>query len=244
MDLPVNVVANAVPQGAEQVVVAGLHVGRNYLQLPAPTAADQTASYDVVAWVFGAGRDEPVGVVKRTLAFDLSKPEERQKLKTSGVIFVPQPFRLPPGIYQIRAAVREKSSGAVGSAYQFFEVPDVQNKKVVSASSIVLTDPGQTTFGGANSFKPNAEMDVRFVIYNAPKDTGDITQRVRLMDSAGAVLLDGPLPVAPAASGQPTAAQATRLKVPPKRGRYSLVVELQDKKGKFDIERRAEFVVE
>lgn len=245
IDLPVEVVANAVPQGAEQVVVTGLHVGRNYLQLPAATAADQTAAYEVVAWVFGAGRDEPAGVIKRTLTYDLSKPEERQKLKTSGVVFVPQQFKLAPGVYQIRVAMREKASGAVGSAYQFFEVPDVQDKKSVSVSSALVTPAGQTGFNGANSFAPGAEIDLRFIVYNPPKETAELTQRVRLLDSQGRALLDSPLTlVAPPANNPSMALQSTRFKLPPARGRYALIVNLTDKKGKVDVERRADLVVE
>ncbi|HEX8163194.1 MAG TPA: VWA domain-containing protein [Pyrinomonadaceae bacterium] len=246
IDLPVEVVARAVPQGAEQVVVTGIHVGRNYLQLPPPTAADQTAAYEVVAWVFGAGRDEPTGVIKRTLTYDLSKPEERQKLKTSGVVFVPQqPFKLSPGLYQIRVAMREKASGAVGSAYQFFEVPDVQDKKALSVSSLLVNAAGQTTFGGTNSFAPGAEIDLRFIIYNPPKDAAELTQRVRLLDAQGRALLDSPLTlVAAPANGPSMALQSTRFKLPPARGRYALIVNLLDKKGKVDVERRADLVIE
>jgi VWFA-related protein len=245
IDLPVEVVANAVPQGAEQVVQVGLHVGRNYLQLPAATAADQTASYEVVAWVFGAGRDEPAGVIKRTLTYDLSKPEERQKLKTAGVVFVPQPFKLGPGLYQIRVVMREKASGAVGSAYQFFEVPDVQDKKSLTVSSALVSPAGQSGFTGANSFGSGAEVDLRFIVYNPPKDTTELTQRVRLLDSQGRALLDSPLTLVAAPANNPSMAlQSTRFKLPPARGRYALIVNLTDKKGKVDVERRADLVVE
>jgi VWFA-related protein len=245
IDLPVEVVANAIPQGPEQVVVAGLHVGRNYLQLPDATAADQTASYEIVAWVFGAGRDEPAGVIKRTLTYDLSKPEERQKLKTSGVVFVPQPFKLGPGLYQIRVVMREKTSGAVGSAYQFFEVPDAQDKKSLSVSSALVTPAGQSGFTGANSFSPGAEIDLRFIVYNPPKDTTELTQRVRLLDSQGRALLDSPLTLVAAPPNNPSMAlQSTRFKLPPARGRYALIVNLLDKKGRVDVERRADLVIE
>src|SRR6266404_478941 len=140
-DLPLEVVANVVPKGSEQIIIPGLHVGRNYLTLPEPTASDQTSAYEILAWVFAAGRDQPVGVIKRTLTYDLAKnPEERAKLKASGFVFVPaQPLTLPAGAYQIRAVVREKTTGLLGTGYQFFEVPDVENIKTVSMSSVLLT---------------------------------------------------------------------------------------------------------
>ena len=244
LELPVEVVARVVPQGGGQSVQLGFHVGRNYLSLPAPDAADQAAAYELVAAVFAAGRDEPEGGVKRTLSFDLSKPEERQKLRTAGLVYVPQPMNLPPGQYQVRAVIREKSSGAVGSAYQFFEVPDTSDRKTVSASSLLLSEAGQTAFGGANAFKPNSEIDVRYVLYNPPKELGELTQRVRLVDARGTVLMDSPLAFAPAQGGQAAAPQGTRLKVPPARGRYSLIFNVRDRKGRVDVERRADFVVE
>ncbi|HEX8284883.1 MAG TPA: VWA domain-containing protein [Pyrinomonadaceae bacterium] len=243
-DLPVEVVARVVPAGGGQSVQLGFHVGRNYLNLPAEGAADLTASYELVAAVFAAGKDDPEGLVKRTLAFDLSKPDERQKLAASGLTFVPQPMTLPPGQYQVRAVMREKTSGAVGSSYQFFEVPNLTDRKAISASSLLLSEAGKTEFSGANAFKPNADIDIRYVLYNAPKDPNDLTQRVRLVDAKGTVMMESPLALAPPPAGQTVAPQGTRLKVPPRRGRYSLIFFVQDKKGKIDIERRADFVVE
>ncbi len=66
-----------------------------------------------------------------------------------------------------------------------------------------------------------------------------------MIDGKGAVLLDSPLAIAPPpAADQALAPQATRLKVPPMRGRYALIVSIQGDKGKLDIERRADFVVQ
>ncbi|PYS85422.1 MAG: hypothetical protein DMF70_04310, partial [Acidobacteria bacterium] len=246
-DLPLEVVANVVPKGSEQIVIPGLHVGRNYLTLPEPTASDQTSAYEVLAWVFAAGRDQPVGAIKRTLTYDLAKnPEERAKLKASGFVFVPaQPMTLPAGAYQIRAVVREKTTGLLGTGYQFFEVPDVENTKTVSMSSVLLTPVGQTGFNGTNSFKGGTEMDVQFVIYNSSKDISGLDQRIMLLDEHGKTLMFATLPVNGLSSGPSTqAVQATRLKVPATRGRYAVVVTLQGAKGKIDVERRADFVVE
>lgn len=243
-DLPLEVVADVVPQGSEQVVLTGLHVGHNYLSLPAESATEKKASYEVVAWVFENGQDKPVGVVRHTVAYDFTaQPQDRQKLATEGFTYVPQPFKLGPGLYQIRAVVREQQSGAVGSAYQFFEVPDVQNRKTVSLSGLRLMAAGQNGFSGANSFKPNTDVEVRYVLYNPPKDLSDLQQNVQLVDSKGTVMMDSPLAFAPP-QDQSMAPQGTRLKVPPRRGRYSLIFKVQDKKGKVDIERRADFVVE
>jgi VWFA-related protein len=244
VDLPLEVVANAIPKASEQVVIVGLHVGHNYLTLPEASATEHVAAYEVLAWVFARGKDKPVGVVQHNLSYDLADAAVAQKLKSEGVVFVPAiPLTLPPGPYQIRAVVREKSTGAVGSAYQFFEIPDVSNSKVTSLSSIVLTHAGQTGFNGANSFKRGDDMELTYFIYNLPKQLDNLVQKVKLMDSKGRLLMDAPLPIAPGTNGS-NAPQRTGLKVPNVRGRYAIVVELNGNKGKVELESRADFVVE
>jgi VWFA-related protein len=245
-DIPLEVVANVVPVNQEQVVLTGLHVGRNYLTLPAADAPNQNAAYDIATYVFGAGRDKPVGGVERTITYDLSKPEERQKLKTGGaVLLVKEYTQLPPGIYQVRAVVREKATGLLGTSYQFFEIPDTKDRKIASLSSLLLTDVGQTAFDGANSFKPGVPIDLRYIIYNLPKNMAGVVQRVKLLDARGTQLFDSELALAvPAATDASQAPQATRFNLPAARGRYALIVTLKDAKGKIDVERRADLVIE
>lgn len=248
IELPLEVVANAVPKDMEQIVIIGLHVGRNYLNLPDPAAADQVAAYDVLAWVFATGRDQPVGIIKRTVTFDLAKePQDRVKLKSTGFVYVPaQPLTLPAGLYQVRAVVREKTSGAVGSAYQFFEVPDVAAKKVISMSSIVLTNAGQSGFSGHYSFKHGTDIQMAYIIYNLPKDISGFSQQVKLINSAGAVLMDSQLEISVtgATAGASQFPQGTQFPAPSQRGRYALIVSLHDAKSKVNVERRTDFVVE
>jgi len=246
IDIPLSVVANVVPSGTSQVVLTGLHVGRNYLTLPQATAADQSVSFDVLAYVFEAGKDQPVGAVKRTVTVDLAAdPSARDKLKTEGFVFVPQPFgQLTPGLYQIRAVVREKATGAVGSGYQFFEVPDPSLRKQVSLSSIVLSLPGKPDFTGKNSFKPGTEMDMRFIVYNAPKEATGVIQHIQVLNSKGETVLAGDLPMTTATADGTMAQQGTTLSVPKERGRYGMIVTISGGKQKLDLERRTDFVVE
>ncbi len=247
MDLPVEMVANVVPSAGGFLVVTGLHVGRNYLSLPAANATEQTAAYEVVSYVFAAGRDQPVGGAVKTLTYDLAKDTAaRQKLKTEGFVYVPQPFNFEPGVYQMRAVIREKTSGAVGSAYQFFEVPDLKDRKTVTMSSIVMTATGQSAFNGMNSFKAGSDVDMRFVIFNLPQPTTGWSQHVKLIDAKGKELFDMELALqAPAAGADKSqASQGTSFNLPPTRGRYALVVTLKDAKGKVDLERRTDFTIE
>ncbi|HVF92101.1 MAG TPA: VWA domain-containing protein [Blastocatellia bacterium] len=246
-DLPLEVVANVVPDKGAQIIQTGLHIGRNYISLPAADAPEQTAAFDVAMAVFSINSSQRVGAVETTVTYDLAKtPDARQKLKADGFVMVKEFAELAPGNYQIRAVVREKKTGLIGSAYQFFEVPDTKNRKIPSLSSLVLTTAEQQGFSGHNSFKAGAPIDVRYVLYNPPKEIQGLTQKVRLIDAQGAVLLDSPLAIAapPAGADGAMAPQATRLKAPMKRGRYALVVSIQGDKGKLDMERRADFVVQ
>jgi hypothetical protein len=242
----VEVVANVVPSGSEQLVLTGVHVGRNYLTLPSKTAADQTVSFDLKAWVFAAGKDQPVGRIDKTVSYDLKDESVRQKLRAEGFVYVPPPSKLPAGVYQIRVAVREKATGQMGTSYQFFEVVDVKNKKQMALSSLVLTAKGQTGFNGKNSFKGGTEVEMRYVIYNLPKEAEGLVQQVKLIDGQNKVLMDSPLAIARQVAGAEAGQfpQATMLNVPQMRGRYALIVSVRDQKRKVEIERRADFSVE
>ena len=246
-DLPVEVVANVVPKAGEQVVLIGLHVGRNYLSVPDTTAANQTAVFDVVSYVFLSGHDKPVGGVIRTITYDFAKePDARQKLKTEGLVVVKDFTQLPAGYYQVRAVVREKNTGAIGSAYQFFEIPDLKLSKEISLSSLVLSIPEHPGFRGYNNFKRASQVELNYLIYNLPKQFTDLTQNVKVLNDRGGVVLESNLPIAgQAAPGNPGQfPQGTRFPAPNARGRFSLIVTLRDAKGKVDLERRTDFVIE
>lgn len=53
------------------------------------------------------------------------------------------PAKLPPGLYQVRAAVRDDKSGKSGSAHAWIEIPDLSKKKL-TMSSLLL---GERTAG-------------------------------------------------------------------------------------------------
>ena len=243
-DLPLEVVANVVPKGNAQVVVTGLHIGRKHLTVPDPKV-EKNAVYEVVAWVFAAGKDQPVGVIKTDVTYDLANVKATEKLEQQGFLMAHTFTELPPGAYQVRAAVREKSTKLVGSAYQFFEIPDPSKSKMISVSSLVLSPEGEAGFRGHNSFKAGTNMDMRYVIYNLNSNP-EIVQLVKLVDSHENMLLNSRLQASttPSPTEPSQFPQGTRLKVPIKPGQYSLFVILHDPKTAFETERRVDFVVE
>ena len=86
------------------------------------------------------------------------------------------PARLPPGLYQVRAAARDDKSGRVGSMHGWIEVPDLTNKQL-SMSTILLgerTQPKVTNVSDSNPASPvalsashrfNRESTLRFLIF-------------------------------------------------------------------------------
>lgn len=96
-----------------------------------------------------------------------------------------------PGVFQMRAAVRDATSGRLGSANQFIEVPDL-SKGWLALSSIALREqvsknhpaPAEGTDGpiteanakGADAvrvFKPGSSILYHYQIYNARADSNN-----------------------------------------------------------------------
>ena len=86
------------------------------------------------------------------------------------------PARLPPGLYQVRAAARDDKSGRVGSMHSWIEVPDLA-KKQLSMSSILLGERSQPKVTNVSDSTPanpvalsashrfNRESTLRFLIF-------------------------------------------------------------------------------
>ena len=68
---------------------------------------------------------------------------EEAKTYRNDVVFT-YPASLPPGLYQVRVAVRDDKSGRTGSAHTWAEIPDLSNKKL-TMSSLLLGERTQST---------------------------------------------------------------------------------------------------
>jgi hypothetical protein len=78
-----------------------------------------------------------------------------------------------PGSYQVRIAVRDRTSSKIGSAGQFVAVPDVNDKRL-AVSGIVLRNVSQFITPAAvmanpsvRRFATNSDLHFAFVVYNA-----------------------------------------------------------------------------
>jgi VWFA-related protein len=117
----------------------GLHIDGRDLSLGDTEDGKKKLAYSVLVIVVSQD-SRPAAKDARTFSFALT-PEQATELPVLGV----NPsldLQLPgPGQFQIRAAIRDESSGEIGSAYQFVDVPDF-NQPRITLSSIDLSSTG------------------------------------------------------------------------------------------------------
>ena len=109
----------------------------------------------------------PAAKEARTFSVPLT-PELAAKVAVQGV----RPsldIRLPgPGAYQVRAAIRDETSGEMGSAYTFVQVPDF-NQQRVTLASIELSGSPERWDGGVGSFPAGAPLYFRCGLFGFRK---------------------------------------------------------------------------
>ncbi len=107
--------------------------------------------------------------------------------------------KLQPGLYQLRAAVRDEKSGKVGSSTEWIEVPDL-TKKQLALSSLLLrsTRKGENAnnanpqFSVDHHFSRSAQLSFLMFIYNASKNSTaakpDLTAQVQVFRNGASVI--------------------------------------------------------
>lgn len=129
----------------------------------------QVATLDVAGFVYDE-LGKMRGGFSQTITASLT-PAELEQCKLVGIPYGTN-TSLPPGVYQIRLAVRDKSTSAIGTISRYIEVPDL-SKGRFSASSLFL---GAVTAGdnrpGMPEMLPNLafsrKQDLRYglLVYN------------------------------------------------------------------------------
>jgi VWFA-related protein len=240
---------NTLDQGL--VLKAAMQIDRAALDLSA--TGPQKSEVDVV----GAAIDDRGTIVtfKQLLTVTFDPAAEKQ----SPNVVWNQQLRVPPGLYQVRVAVRERSSGLTGSARQWIEVPDVSGGKL-QISSLFLGERRNAATGDKTNIPQAVLIDVdqhfarssvlryQTYVYNAAKDT--LPADVEIQTS---VLRDHrPVVTMPAAKlptdttkdrGRfPYWAEISLNQLPP--GRYALQVTAIDRATKSTASQTASFVIE
>ena len=185
-----------------------IHVPANELRFVDQPDGSKKAVFDVLAASFG---DNGQVVDQLGKSYTLTaKPEVYKQLVEKGFVYH---FAFPvkkPGAYQYRIAIRDETSGAVGSASQFIEVPNLK-KNQLTISSIVLDsmtqDEWKKASTGNNDPLPTNALDTTalrqvkagsvlrcgYEVYNAraaASGKADLTSKLRIIHD-GKILLDG-----------------------------------------------------
>jgi VWFA-related protein len=171
-----------------------------------------------------------------------------------------QQLLLVPGLYQVRVAVRERSSGRTGSAMQWIEVPDLStgrlsmsslflgNRKPSEAGEKFATAPRPVMVDVEHRFARTSVLRFQTYIYNATSDASDpdvsIEARVMRFSTPIVVLPPARLPTDTTTdrSSLPYWAEMSLAKLPP--GNYVLEVAATNRKTKAVALQQANFIVE
>jgi VWFA-related protein len=100
--------------------------------------AQKTTVLDIALAVFNEEGDQ-VGAANKAFTLLVSKERAASLTKTS-LQYTLDVALSKSGPYQVRAAVRDQTSGEIGSAYAFLDIPDFNQPKI-SLSSLVLRLP-------------------------------------------------------------------------------------------------------
>jgi VWFA-related protein len=165
--------------------------------------ADGRKEADLSLLLFAVGDNGvPVNQTRRRLELRLDADEYRQ-LRQRGLLYSTRLGIKAPGGYQIRAAVQDDRSKAIGTSAQFVEVPRVGKGRVALSGVVMMdvasatTDGGQAGPAGADAiadgvlgepaikiFKPGSEVVYTCEIYDGRgrREEGFSTQATLLRD--------------------------------------------------------------
>ncbi len=131
-----------------------LHVKAENLTFTDSPDGSKKAGFDVVAVSFG-DNGNPSDEINRTYTINL-KADAYQIIMKSGFVY---DFTFPikkAGAYQLRVALRDTTSGKVGSANQFVEVPNLKKERL-TVSGIVLENVSLAEWNNRNQGKAAAK---------------------------------------------------------------------------------------
>jgi VWFA-related protein len=209
------------------------------------------SNFDVAGFVFDelgklrGGFSETI--VPSLSAFELASAE-------GGGLLYPASTQLPPGAYQVRLAVRDNKTGAVGTLSRYLEVPDL-SKGRLSASSLMIggADPGEANKADAFVVSANRRVpqsqDLRYlvVIYNAKLKNGKPSVSTELTISRQGQVVHSETGMATEAGDQSTVIMGGRLSLKKvNTGRYTLglrITDLHAEKGHGTVTRSMDFIV-
>ncbi len=175
----------------------------------------KTLKLEMAAFTFneaGAILDQHGRVFTMTL-----NEEERRVAVNKGVFYADDFLIQKPGAYQLRCVIRDPSTGKLGSAGQFINIPDL-SKKRLALSGVVMTVPADVGAGKPTQMSPEVNQspsarrypqgglfDYGAAIYNARTDpkTGkpNLMMQVEVYQDGKAIYQSPSRPVESASTG-------------------------------------------
>ena len=127
-----------------------LHIDARNLKFHDDSAGWKVATFDILAAAFG-DNGVPADSKESTYTIKTKGATYEAMLERGFVYVLPVPLK-KPGLYQFRVAVRDTDTGAIGSAYQILEVPDVSKRGLV-LSSLAVENVSNETWRNISSGK-------------------------------------------------------------------------------------------
>src|SRR2546423_293798 len=120
-----------------------LHINGQDLTFTKQPDGTHKASFQILSVTFG---DNGRVVDQDAPAYSIVVEEANlEHTRNSGLIYVVTLPIKKPGAYQLRMAIRDSTSGHVGSANQFIEVPDIKKKRLTLSGIILSRSAPQPT---------------------------------------------------------------------------------------------------
>ena len=185
---------------------------------------------DVVGFLFDQ-MGHRKGGLSQTINLNLT-PEEYQSTMTDGFPYSAN-LELPAGSYQVRCAVREESSGSLGTFSKYLEIPDLTKGRLAMSSiflfAINSADAKPTQLGASRVLTRTQELRYAALAYNPKLKDGKPQARSNVYISSGSKLLFSELDQPLTSAGPSIAARIGQIvlsNVPP--GHYLLTVVITD----------------
>jgi VWFA-related protein len=178
--------------GRSQIKVL-LHLDARDMTFTRSAQGAYQAAFDLAVVAF----DDNGRVAQELLrAQPLTVPSERyeQVLRDGLVYNISMPMR-KPGPFQVRVAVRDEDSGALGSDSQFVDIPEVRTSRLSVAGLITQGMSRETRSGpAARRFARGEALEYSYLVYGARRNSNnstDLTSQIRLFRGSEEVFTGG-----------------------------------------------------
>ena len=180
IDLRLTTFFTATPERLS-VLSSQMHLDVSDLKFTRLPGGEQQAEIELIGVAFGAnGAVVDQHGVTQTIRL---RDDVYARAMRSGIVYTLNVPVKRAGAYQLRMAVRDTTTGQVGSANQFVEVPDLKKKRI-ALSGIVISGPAAAQPNGgaaaappdpdANSavrrFRNQMALDFAYIVFNARAD--------------------------------------------------------------------------